>query len=183
MIAPAAGSVGVLAGQLAAEAGARVVGVVSSDAQARFLTGELGFAAAIRHDDADALMAACAGGVDRFLDGVGGALHDRVAGLLNPHARLLLLGFIAGYNDSQPPRYGAALPILFKRARVEGFLLADHAARFDAARAALVDRLASGRLKPVETVWQGLDQAPHAFVALFGDTRPGKQIVAVIPGE
>lgn len=179
VIAPAAGSVGALAGQIARARGARVVGIVSGERQARFLTHELGFDAAVDHADPDALAAACPDGVDAFLDGVGGALHDAVMARLSVGGRVLLLGFIAGYNDAAPPVYGSALPVLFKRATVEGFLLADHAERFGEATAALTRLLDTGAVKPVENIWRGLSRAPEAFASLFRDAAPGKQIVQV----
>ena len=70
-------------------------------------------------------------------------------------------------------------PILMKRAHVRGFLLADHMARADQARGRLASLIASGTLKPAETIWDGLDAAPHAFAALFGDAAPGKHLVRV----
>ena len=176
VLAPAAGSVGVIAGQLAKAAGCRVVGIVASAAQGEFLTATLGFDAAVAADD---LAAATPDGIDGFIDGVGGALHDAVAARLNLHARVLLLGFIAAYNDAAPPRYGNMLPILFKRARVAGFLLADHAAGFAEARAGLAARLDDGRLRAVETVHHGLGATPAAFAGLFAEPPPGKQIVRI----
>jgi NADPH-dependent curcumin reductase CurA len=170
-IAPAAGSVGVLAGQLLRAAGARVIGLVASPAQADFLTGQLGFDAALTDP------AAIDEPVHGFIDGVGGALHDAVVQRLALHARVVLLGFIAAYNQAAPPLYGGALPILFKRALVSGFLLADHAADFARARTALAAMLDAGTLKPVETIHAGLSATPAAFAGLFGDPPPGKQIV------
>lgn len=171
VIAPAAGSVGVLAGQLAREAGARVIGLVASQAQADFLVEALGFDAAFTSVDQ------LAEPVDCFIDGVGGALHDAVVGKLALRARVLLLGFIAAYNQAAPPTYGTALPILFKRATVSGFLLADHTADFGHARAAIAAALAAGTLSPVEAIHHGLTSTPAAFAGLFGEPLPGKQIV------
>jgi len=179
LIAPAAGAVGSLAGQIAKRSGAQVVGIGSGD-QCRALTEDLGFDAAIDHRDLEAGLARhCPAGVDVFLDGVGGGLHDAVLGRLNPHARVILLGFISGYTEGGPPRYGAALPILLKRARMEGFLLGDWQDRFSEAEARLSAWVKSGEIRPVESIWEGLAQAPAAFSALFGDARPGKQIVRI----
>jgi len=171
VIAPAAGSVGVLAGQLAKAAGTRVIGMVASAAQADFVVRSLGFDAAFT--SAEQVTEP----VDCFIDGVGGALHDAMVGKLALRARVLLLGFIAAYNEAAPPSYGAALPILFKRATVSGFLLADHAADFDRARAAIVAALAADTLRPVEAIHHGLASTPAAFADLFGEPLPGKQIV------
>lgn len=172
VIAPAAGAVGSLAAQLARNLGARVIGLARGERQLAYLR-TLGVEAA----DADGDLAPLAPGIHIFIDGVGGALHDRVLAHLAPHARVLLLGCIAGYNDAAPPRYGNAAAILFRRATMMGFLLADHIARAPQARAALAAAIAHGTLHPAETLWRGLAQAPYAFAALFADAPPGKQIV------
>jgi len=182
VVAPAAGSVGTVAGQIARAAGARVVGVGSGAAQLARLI-EIGFDAAIDHRDPAALAAACPAGVDVFLDGVGGVLHDAVTDLIRPRARIVLLGFISGYNEAGPPHYGKILPLLFKRARLEGFLLADWQARFDEGLAQLSAWEKAGIVRAIETVWPGLESAPAAFCALFGEAPAGKQIVAVDTDE
>lgn len=183
LIAPAAGSVGTIAGQLARLSGAHTIGIGSA-AQAGALTGALGYDAAVDYRALpESLARACPNGVDLFIDGVGGVMHDAVLPLLNPRARIVLLGFISGYNEPGLPHYGAAPPILMKRARMEGFLLADWRAEFREARAALAALVDGGDLMPVETIWRGLDQAPQAFAALFGDAAPGKHIVSLMEGQ
>ena len=172
VIAPAAGAVGSLAAQLARNLGARVIGLARGEAQLAYLR-TLG----VESTDAEGDLAPLAPGVDIFIDGVGGPLHDRVLSHLAPKARVLLIGCIAGYNDAAPPRYGNAARILFRRATMAGFLLADHMPRAAHARAALDAAISDGTLEPAETVWRGLEQAPHAFAALFADAPPGKQIV------
>jgi NADPH-dependent curcumin reductase CurA len=181
VIAPAAGAVGSLAGQIAKAAGARVVGLAASTQVAALK--QAGFDEAADHRALDDLSAACPDGVDLFLDGVGGAVHDAVVAALRPHGRVVLLGFISGYNDRGPPRYGSAAPILFKRARMEGFLLADWQDRFDEGLCQLAAWCDQGTIRPLETIWEGLDQAPAAFASLFGDAPPGKQIVRIVRGD
>jgi hypothetical protein len=173
LVAPAAGAVGSLVCQMAqARApGVRVVGTAIGAAQTAFLEG-LGVEPMA--PDADWPGPA---GIDCFVDGVGGAFHDRMLGALQPRARVLLLGFISAYGADGPPRYGNAAAVLMKRARLEGFLLADHMARAEEARAAIARWLAEGMLKPTETVHHGLASAATAFAALFADSPPGKQIV------
>ena len=175
VIAPAAGAVGGLALQLARAAGANVIGIGTGRAQRAWLAAQ-GVTAL---DAADDLAPHLAGGVNLFLDGVGCDLHERVIAHLAPRARVLLLGFVAGYGRSAPPRYGSMLPILMRRATVTGFLLADHMTRANEARSRLAEALASGALVPCQTVWDGLSAAPAAFAALFGDAPPGKQIVRI----
>lgn len=172
LVAPGAGAVGSLAAQIAHARGARVVATARGSVQRAYLA-TLG----VTPTDPDDL--ALPEGIDALIDGVGGAFHDGAVARLNPHARVILIGFVSGYNDAGPPAYGRALPILMRRATMTGFLLSDHAARFDEARAALAAMLEQGSLVPAETLWSGLAQAPSAFAALFADARPGKQIVAV----
>ncbi len=173
LVAPAAGAVGSLVCQMARAAapGVRVVGTALGDGQARFLTG-LG----VEPLAPDAPWPGPSG-IDLFVDGVGGALHDRMLTSLNPRARVLLLGFVSAYGDDGPPRYGNAAAVLMKRARMEGFLLADHMPRAAEARAAIARLLAEGSLTPTETVHHGLASAATAFAGLFADSPPGKQIV------
>ncbi len=168
LVAPGAGAVGSLAAQLALSRGAHVAGTAVGAAQADYLRA-LGV---VPVDPGGDLPAA-----DVLIDGVGGDFHDRALAALRPRARVRLLGFLADYGHDGPPRYGSMAPVLLKRLQVEGFLLADHLARTDEARRALAAAIAAGTLVPAETVWDGLDQAPHAFAGLFADARPGKHLV------
>ncbi len=173
LVAPAAGAVGSLVCQIAKASapGLRIVGTAMGPKQVAFLEG-LG----VEPIDSAAHWPG-PGGIDLFVDGVGGAFHDRMLAALNPRARVLLLGFISDYSGQALPRYGNASTILMKRARMEGFLLADHMNRADAARARLAQWLADGTLQPAETLHQGLASAATAFAGLFADSPPGKQIV------
>ncbi len=171
-IAPAAGAVGSLFAQLTLHiSGCRVLGTAVGARQADYLRS-LGVEPVEPAGEVP-------DGIDIFIDGIGGDLHDRTMQRLNPRARVRLLGFLSDYGSDGPPRYGSMGPVLMKRARVEGFLLADHMARAGEARERLAGYIASGALKPAETIWDGLDQAPHAFAALFADAPPGKQLVRV----
>jgi len=173
LVAPAAGAVGSLVCQmaLAAEPGVRVVGTALGERQARFLEA-LGVEP-LAPDEAWPGPR----GIDLFVDGVGGAFHDRMLASLNPRARVLLLGFISAYGDDGPPHYGNAAAILMKRARMEGFLLADYMTRAAGARSAIARTLDEGTLRPAETVHAGLASAATAFAGLFAESPPGKQIV------
>ena len=168
LIAPGAGAVGSLAAQLALARGARVAGTAVGAAQHAYLRG-LGVAPV---DPAGDLPVA-----DMVIDGVGSDFHDRAMARLNPRGRVVLLGFLSDYGTAGPPRYGSMGPVLMKRARVDGFLLADHMTGAAAARAGLAAAITGGSLVPAQTIHAGLDAAPHAFAALFGDAPPGKQLV------
>lgn len=171
LIAPGAGAVGSLVAQLAMGLGTQVFGSAVGARQSEYLHS-IGVTPVDPEGDLP-------DGIDIFIDGIGGAFHDRAMQRLAPRARVRLLGFLSDYASDGPPRYGSMGPVLMKRARVEGFLLADHMDRAAQARDRLGAYLASGALRPAETIWEGLDQAPHAFAALFADAPPGKQLVRV----
>lgn len=173
LVAPAAGAVGSLVCQMAQarSPGVRVVGTALGAGQAAFLEG-LG----VEPIPPDADWPG-PGGIDAFVDGVGGALHDRMLAALSPRARVLLLGFVSAYGEEGPPHYGNAAAVLMKRASMQGFLLADHMDRAAEARAGIARWLEEGTLKPAETIHLGLASAAAAFAGLFADSPPGKQIV------
>ncbi len=178
LVAPAAGAVGSLVCQIAQRTAPRlrIVGTAVSRAQADFL----------RSIDVEALDGEAdwpGPGIDAFVDGLGGAFHERMLTHLNPRARVLLLGFLSGYGGEALPRYGNAATILMKRARMEGFLLADHMDRAAEARIRLQGWLADGTLTPAETIHKGLESAAAAFAGLFADSPPGKQIVELEDSE
>ncbi|MFL0670238.1 MAG: hypothetical protein ACJLS3_02015 [Erythrobacter sp.] len=173
LVAPAAGAVGSLVCQIARAVApdVRVVGTALGERQAAFLAG---VGVEPLAPDADWPGP---GGIDLFVDGVGGAFHNRMLAALNPLARVLLLGFVSAYGEDSPPHYGNAAAILMRRARMEGFLLADHMSRAAEARGAIARMLAEGSLTPAETIHHGLASAATAFAGLFADSPPGKQIV------
>jgi hypothetical protein len=175
LVAPAAGAVGSLLCQIARALapGLRIVGTAVGLQQAAFLE-QLG----VEPLDSAADWPG-PGGIDLFVDGVGGAFHDRMLAALNPGARIQLLGFISDYSGHALPHYGNAAAILMKRATMQGFLLADYMDRADDARSRLSGLLADGTLKPAETLHHGLASAATAFASLFADSPPGKQIVGL----
>lgn len=184
VVSAAAGSVGLVACQIALRAGARVVAVGAGAEQVRYLKDALGVTAAIDGLDLSSLPAAldlaCPEGVDVFLDGVGGALHDAVLARTNVHARVVVYGLVSSYGQAadqfdQGPR--RLMHLIQRRVSLRGFLLADHSQTFDTALQTLAARLQDGSLRSVQTVSPGLDAAPAAFAALFGAAQPGKQLV------
>ncbi|AOL22619.1 hypothetical protein Ga0102493_111593 [Erythrobacter litoralis] len=176
LVAPAAGAVGSLVCQIAAArtADLQLVGTAIGAEQADYLDG-----IGVTPMAADADWPG-PGGIDLFVDGVGGAFHDRMLAALNPRARVLLLGFVSAYGEEGPPRYGNAGAVLLKRARMEGFLLADHMTdtpAVEAARKQLAAWLEDGTVRPAERLHHGLASAAAAFSGLFTHSPPGKQIV------
>lgn len=186
VVTAAAGSVGLAAGQIATQLGARPVGIVRGGEQRRFLEGRFGYQAVIdgeAPDLAQQLRAACPQGIDVLIDSVGGALHDAAMDHIATHARIVLLGYISSYNapSGAPPPYGRIYEVIRQRATVSGFLLPDFAPRFGEAGAQLARWMREGKLAMPQSITEGFENVPAAFAAMFGAAEPGKHLVRVGP--
>ncbi|MFB6295614.1 MAG: NADP-dependent oxidoreductase [Halobacteriales archaeon] len=184
VVSGAAGAVGSTAGQIAALAGCRVVGVAGTDEKVRVLEGELGFDAGINYAATDDYRAAldevAPEGVDVYFDNVGGPITDAVFDRLAVDARVAVCGQIAHYNAEERPTGPRKLgSLIATRARVEGFLVGDFEPRFEAATEQLAAWVRDGTLAHRETVVEGLENAPEAFLGLFEGENVGKQVVEV----
>ncbi|MDS0295207.1 NADP-dependent oxidoreductase [Halogeometricum luteum] len=184
VVSGAAGAVGSVVGQIARLNGCRVVGFAGSDEKTEWLTDELGFDAAINYKSTDdyaaALDDAAPGGVDVYFDNVGGPITDAVFRKLNLDARVAVCGQIAHYNDEGVPTGPRKLPMLIApRATVRGLLVGDYVTRFEEANERLRGWIDAGELEHRETVVEGLENAPDAFLGLFSGDNIGKQVVRV----
>ncbi|MEF8908474.1 MAG: NADP-dependent oxidoreductase [Haloarculaceae archaeon] len=183
VVTGAAGAVGSVAGQIAKLNGARVVGFAGSDEKVEFLE-EIGFDAGINYKTTDdygaALDEAAPDGIDAYFDNVGGEITDAVFSRLNVDARVGVCGQIALYNATEVPTGPRKLTTLIEtRATVEGFLVYDYSQRFEQATRQLGEWVQSGELQYRETVTEGLENAPDAFLGLFDGENIGKQLVKV----
>ncbi len=183
VVSAAAGAVGSQAGQLARIHGCRAVGIAGSDEKCAWLTGELGFDAAVNYKRPDweaRLREACPQGVDVYFENVGGAVSEPVYALLNKHARVSLCGLISGYNDPGPtPGPKDFSLFLMKRVRLEGFIVSDYFPRANEAYERLVPWVREGRLKWRADVAEGLESVPTTFRKLFVGGNTGKLQVKV----
>ena len=183
VVSGAAGAVGSLVGQIGKILGCRVVGLAGSDEKCRWLTGELGFDAAINYKREPVLRRLrqhCPNGIDVYFENVGGEILDAVLALINERARIALCGLISQYNEGVPPpgpRFFGN--VLIKRARIEGFIILDYAARFPEAFAALGQWMAQGRLRYRTDIVEGLEQAPVAINRLFDGANTGKLLIRI----
>jgi NADPH-dependent curcumin reductase CurA len=185
-VSGAAGAVGSVAGQIARIAGCRVVGSAGGAAKVRHLTADLGFDAALDYKAENDLLAGlrrvCPEGIDVYFDNVGGPMTDAVLQHINLHARVVICGQIAYYNErgkAVGPRN--LFHLIIKRARIEGMLVRDFADKDEAARTRLARWLREGRIAYREDVVEGLENAPAAFRRLFTGENLGKQLVRVGP--
>ncbi len=181
VVSAAAGAVGSVVGQLAKLSGCRAVGIAGSDEKTAYLTDELGFDAAINYETDDvheAVGAACPDGVDVYFDNVGGEITDAVFRHLAVGASVAVCGQIALYNAESVPMGPRKLTSLIgTRASVEGFLVSDFASDFREATERLGRWVATGDVQYRETVTEGLEGAPEAFMGLFEGENIGKQLV------
>ena len=184
VVSAAAGAVGSVVGQLAKLQGARVVGFAGSDEKCEVVEEEFGFDACINYeateDYTEALAEAAPEGVDGYFDNVGGPITDAVFTQLNVDARVAVCGQIALYNAEELPTGPRKLGKLIEtRARVEGLLVGDYAPRFEQASADLAEWVAAGDIEYRESVVEGIENAPDAFLGLFEGENIGKQVVQV----
>ena len=184
VVSAAAGAVGSVVGQLAKLQGARVVGFAGSDEKCAVVEEEFGFDACINYEATDdyteALAEAAPQGVDGYFDNVGGPITDAVFTQLNVDARVAVCGQIALYNAEEMPTGPRKLGKLIEtRARVQGLLVGDYAPRFEQASADLAEWVAAGDIEYRESVVEGIENAPDAFLGLFEGENVGKQVVKV----
>lgn len=183
LVSGAAGATGSIAGQLARIAGARVVGLAGGEEKCKWLTSDLGFDAAIDYkagDTAAQVKQHCPDGVDVYFDNVGGEILDIALNNLANNARVVLCGGISRYNETGPiPGPVNYFNLIYRRARMEGFIVIDYVARFPEAVEAISAHLKSGELRNRETVLPGFEQLPQALMNLFRGSNIGKQLVAV----
>lgn len=186
VVSAASGAVGSAFGALAKARGSRVVGVAGGADKCAYVVNELGFDACVdykQHPDAASLTAAlqavCPQGVEGYFENVGGMVMNAVMPLMNAFGRVAVCGMIAGYNGAPIP---LALPqlILRERLRVQGFIVSEHPQVWPVALAELGSLVASGALRVRETVAQGIENAPQAFLGLLSGRNFGKQLVKLI---
>ncbi|UJB64230.1 NADP-dependent oxidoreductase [Acidovorax sp. YS12] len=186
VVSAATGAVGSAFAALAKARGCRVVGIAGGPEKCRYATEELGFDACIDHREhtdlksmARALKEACPDGIDGFFENVGGHILDAVLLRANPFARIALCGMIAGYDGQPLPLQNPAL-ILINRVKIEGFIVSEHMEVWPEALKELGTLVATGKLRPRESVAQGLAAAPEAFLGMLKGKNFGKQLVKLV---
>ena len=186
VVSAASGAVGSAFGALAKARGCRVVGIAGGPDKCAYVVDELGFDACIdykQHTEAASLSAAlqavCPQGIEGYFENVGGMAMNAVLPLMNAFGRVAVCGMIAGYNGAPIPMAAPQL-ILMQRLRLQGFIVSEHPQVWPAALAELAGLLASGALRPRETVAQGIENAPQAFLGLLSGRNFGKQLVKLV---
>jgi NADPH-dependent curcumin reductase len=186
VVSAATGAVGSAFGALAKARGCRAVGIAGGAEKCRYAVQELGFDACIdykEHKDAaslsKALKDACPNGIDGYFENVGGMVMDAVMLRLNAFARIALCGMIAGYDGKPVPMSYPQL-LLTNRVKLQGFIVSEHMEDWPQALTELGTLVGTGKLRPRESIAQGLESAPEAFLGMLKGKNFGKQLVKLI---
>ncbi|MBX3258615.1 MAG: NADP-dependent oxidoreductase [Labilithrix sp.] len=183
VVSAAAGAVGSVVGQLAKLRGCRAVGIAGGRMKCDYVVGELGFDACVDYRSpsfADDLRAATPDGVDVSFENVGGPVMNAVLARLNAFGRVPLCGLVSQYNATEPYALENVAALLWKRVKLQGFIVSDHMDRWPRALADLSTWVAEGKIRYRETVATGIRSAPDAFFGMLRGANLGKQIVKLI---
>jgi NADPH:quinone reductase len=184
VVSGAAGAVGLAAGQIAKIQGARVIGLAGTDEKCRMLREEFGYDEAINYKTSKSLRKEiaelCPEGVDAYFDNVGGEITDAVVLNLDFHSRIALCGQISLYNNKKGYMGPTILPMLLTRSvLLQGFIVSNYSDHFGEGLAQLMKWLSEGKIKTTETVIEGFDKLPEAFLGLFSGENKGKMLVKI----
>ena len=183
-VSAATGAVGQVAGQLAKISGARVVGCAGDEQKCQWAVREAGYDACFNHkserDYGSVLDRLCPRGIDADFENVGGKIFHAVFARLNNFGRVAFCGAISEYQD-QAPMAGPEkmFSIVQKRLTLQGFIVSDHAALMGEFVSEVGGLVKAGRLKSRETIIDGLDRAPQAFMGLLKGENFGKLVVKI----
>jgi NADPH-dependent curcumin reductase CurA len=186
VVSAASGAVGSVVGQLAKARGCRAVGIAGGADKCRHVVEDLGFDACVdykAHADPkafyQALKQATPEGVHGYFENVGGTILDAVLARMNAFGRIALCGMISGY-DGKPIPLAQPQLLLQSRLRIEGFIVSEHMDVWPEALRELRDGVARGTLRYRESVAQGIESAPEAFLGLLKGRNFGKQLVKLV---
>lgn len=180
VVSAASGAVGSVVGQIARIKGCRAVGIAGGPEKCEHVVRELGFDVCVDYKSASFeadLAVAVADGIDVYFENVGGRVLDAVLPLLNAYARIPFCGFISDYDA--PGSYGVRnlRALLTSRARLQAFIISEHTDIWPQALAELAEWVVGGRLHYHESIAEGIDSAPKAFIGMLEGRNLGKQLV------
>ncbi|HWI71676.1 MAG TPA: NADP-dependent oxidoreductase, partial [Baekduia sp.] len=180
-VSGAAGAVGSLAGQIAKLRGHTVIGSAGSPEKVAHLVDDLGFDKAFNYKDGDVtgqLEAAAPDGIDMYFDNVGGDHLEAAIAVMRRAGRIALCGMISDYNNTEPtPGPSNMMQAVGKRLTMRGFIVTDHGARLRGLFEEVAPAVRDGRIQFRETIVEGLENAPQAFIDLLRGANTGKMLV------
>ncbi len=184
LVSGASGAVGSTVGQIGKIKGCHVVGIAGTDEKLELMKDKFGFDKGINYKTTDdikkAISDACPDGVDVYFDNVGGEILDAAMENINKDGRVINCGAIALYNKTEVPtgpRYEGTM--VQKTVLMQGFLVRDHAKEFGPATKQLAQWLNEGKLTYEETIVEGFENIPQAFLDLFEGKNKGKMVVKI----
>jgi NADPH-dependent curcumin reductase CurA len=182
VVSAASGAVGSVVGQIAKLKGCRTVGIAGGKAKCDYVVNELGFDACVDYKAGrlnEDLRAAAPKGIDCYFENVGGEILDAVLKQMNAFSRIAVCGLISQYNATEAYGVKTFQSILTNRIKVQGFIVSDRMELWAKALPELIGWVASGKIKYRETVADGLENAPKAFIGLLKGENFGKQLVKI----
>jgi hypothetical protein len=180
-VSAAAGAVGSAVVQIAKARGMTVIGSAGGKDKCDFVRS-LGADSAIDYRSGpilNSLREAAPDGIDVYFDNVGGDHLDAAFARARLNARFALCGMISGYNSREPQAFRYIIRMIAMRIMMKGFLYGDYVPRMGEFYRGMGELMASGKVKPRDTVYEGLDKAADAFLGLFTGANTGKMLVSV----
>ncbi|MFO7743818.1 MAG: NADP-dependent oxidoreductase [Psychroflexus sp.] len=184
LVSGAAGAVGTVVGQIGKILGMHVVGIAGTDEKIEMIKSEFGYDEGINYKTtenmAQAIAKACPDGVDVYYDNVGGEISEAVLFNINKFSRTVVCGAISVYNNTELPKSTSVQPFLIKKSSsMQGFVIFDYKDRHPEGIEQLADWLQKGKLHYEETIQEGFDNIPQAFLDLFEGKNKGKMLVKI----
>jgi len=186
VVSAAAGATGNVVGQIAKIKGCRVVGIAGSDEKNTMLKNDLGFDATVNYKNAGFagdLKEACPDGIDVYFDNVGGPVFNATLPFMNQNGRIVCCGAVSQYDTTSIDPGSPLIPAVFvvKRLQMQGFIVMDYIAEWMQGGQELAGWVASGEIKVLQDVVEGLDSAPKALIGLLAGDNIGKRLVRIGP--
>ena len=182
LVSGAAGAVGTVVGQIGKIMGMHVVGIAGTDEKIEMMKSDFGYDAGINYKTTDnmvqAIAKACPNGVDVYFDNVGGDISEAVLYNINKFSRTIVCGAISVYNKTELPKSTSVQPFLIKTSSsMQGFIIFDYKERHPEGIQQLAQWLQQGQLNYEETIQEGFETIPQAFIDLFDGKNKGKMLV------
>ena len=180
-VSGAAGAVGSVVAQIAKLKGCRVIATAGTEAKCEWLRGR-GIDHVINYKTCGSLLAAVKAGaprgIDVYFDNVGGEHLEVAIELAANGARLVECGMISGYNATEaPPGPRNIMMVIGKSLRMQGFIVTQYMHLMPQFIADMSGWIAEGKIQWEETVFEGIEKAPDAFIGLFSGANTGKMLV------
>ena len=178
-VSAAAGAVGSAVVQIAKAKGMIVIGSARGPAKCDYVRS-LGADAVVDYTAGPlvkSLAAAAPDGIDVYFDNVGGDHLDAALALARRDARFAICGMIDSYNSGQPTSLRYIMRIIAMRIRLQGFIYTDYVPRLAEFYRDMGGWIASGQVKSRDTVVEGLERMPDAFLGLFQGANTGKMLI------